>query len=149
MGVLVGTCVPVGVFVGVRVGVFVGVTVGVFVGVFVGVGVGGVFVGVSVGVFVGVSVGVFVGVSVGVSVGVFVGVLVGVVTMHTPGSPTAKSLEVTGVPNVVMPVACVLVDVRVPVVGLVQTALEKRWTMKLAVFAPTSRSPATKWKVPE
>jgi hypothetical protein len=69
--------------------------------------------------------------------------------MHTPGSPTAKSLEVIGVPNVVMPVACVLVEVLVPVVGLVHAALENRWTMKLAVFAPPSRSPATKWKVPE
>jgi hypothetical protein len=73
--------------------------------------------------------------------------------MHTPGSPTAKSLDAAAAAlNAVMPVAWVLVAVLVPVVGLVHVpaagaAGEKRWTMKFAVFAPPSRSLATNVKV--
>src|SRR5438034_11675444 len=63
-----------------------------------------------------------------------------------PGSPTAKALEAVGVPNVVRPVACALVAVRVPVVGRVHAPFEKRSTWKLLVLAPLSTSAATKWK---
>src|SRR6185436_16433561 len=54
------------------------------------------------------------------------------------GSPTAKSL------NVVMPVACVLVAVRVPVVGEDQFGASYFRTKKALKFAPPSMSPATK-----
>ena len=56
-------------------------------------------------------------------------------------SPTAKSLKE------VMPVACVLVDVRVPGVVANQFGELNLLTIKLFVFAAASVSPATKWKV--
>lgn len=54
------------------------------------------------------------------------------------GSPTAKSL------NDVMPVACVLVAVRVPVAGADQFGASYFRTTKLLKSAPPSRSPAAK-----
>src|SRR5438105_15285861 len=57
------------------------------------------------------------------------------------GSPTAKSLKE------VIPVAWVLVAVLVPLVVVFHAAPSHRLTMKLAVFAPASRSPAAKLNV--
>ena len=56
-------------------------------------------------------------------------------------SPTAKS------PNVVIPVACVLVDVRVPTVGALHDDPLNSSTIKLPVFAPASRSALSKVNV--
>jgi hypothetical protein len=56
-------------------------------------------------------------------------------------SPTAKSL------NDVMPVACVLVAVRVPTVGALHTPLSSLRTANAAVLEPGSMSAATKLSV--
>ena len=56
-------------------------------------------------------------------------------------SPTAKS------PKMAIPVACVLVDVRVPVASGVHVPPEYASTANRLVSTPASRSPATNVKV--
>ena len=68
-------------------------------------------------------------------------VAVGVDGVVQSASPIAKSL------NVVNLVACVLVEVRVPTVGLVHVAPVNLPIIKVAVFGLPTRSPATKLNV--
>ena len=71
----------------------------------------------------------------------------GAVTTKWSSAPDASSPAVTS-PNEVMPVACVVVEVRVPATSVDHAPLAYCSTTKPAVFAPASTSPGTNVNVP-